>query len=172
MLLAGSSVAASFGFFPFLTSLVEGVLFVESAFDFSDRRGFSSSEDVESDSELELEETSELTFRFVFLLRPLTVGLGGLAFPTKVSFSSSASLSETELEEDPNEDEAFLSFLIGFAVGLNFLDCRSESLSSLLPLLDVSSCSNPSGTLPSLSLARSESSSSLVLDASSDSAFT
>ena len=171
MLLVGRLAAASSTIPPFLTSLVEAVLFIESVFDFLVGGGFSSSEDAESDPESELEETSELAFRFMFSMRPLRVGFGGLTFPPEDPFSSSASLSELVLEEDPDEIEAFFSFLLGFAVCLVFLAFWSESLPSLLPLLDVSSWIAFLDALTPLSLELSKSSSSLALDGVSDSTF-
>ena len=170
--LVGSLAVASSDFSPFLISLVESVLFTESVFDFLEGRGFSSSDDEDEELEPELEESSGPAFRFMFWMRPLTVGFGKLlTFPPDASFSSSASLSEVEFEEDPDDFEAFLGFLVGFAVDLIFLASPSESLPSLLPLLDVSSCFNFLDPLTSLSSGISESSSSLVLDGASDSTF-
>ena len=127
-------------FFSFVIPIAEAV-FAESPFDFF-AGGEGSCSDA-SDSELELEDESELALRFKLLMRPLTVGLVGLTFAPGASFSSSASLSELELEDDADGCIASTAFFVGFDAGLAFLVCLSKSLSSLrslLPLLDVSSC--------------------------------
>lgn len=106
-------------FFSFLISLAEAIFFGGSTFVFfAGREGLSSDA---SDSELELEDESELVLRFKLLMRPLTVGFAGLTFAPIASFSSSASLSELELEDDADDFTALVAFLVGFDAILAFL---------------------------------------------------
>lgn len=117
----------------------------------------------EADPESEPEELLGLAFRLRWFTRPFTVGLweasdlGSCA--RAPSFSSSASLSELELDKDLDDKLFFnglLDFLLGFCAGVPSLISTSESIfSSLLslPLLLVMSFPMTSAAAASLALA-------------------
>jgi len=113
-----------------------------SAFDFNflAGAGFSFIGELDPESESELEEELELPFRFKLFAAPL-VGLfedevAG-SFAPVGSFSSSASLSELELDVEGDGDfrlDAFVTFAVGSGtVAASFISA-SESLPLLLPL--------------------------------------
>ena len=120
-------------------------------------------EGSESDPEPEPEELLGLAFRLRPFARPFTVGfweasvLGSCA--PALSFSSSASLSELELDVDFGDKlffDGLLDFLLGFCAGVPSFISTSESIfSSLLslPLLLVMSSAMTLAAAASLALA-------------------
>lgn len=117
----------------------------------------------ESESDSELEELPGLALRFTPFVSPLTAGFCeatgvGSCVPA-LSFSSSASLFELELEVDFDGKLAFdalANFLEGFCAGVASFISTSESLfSSLLslPLLVVASFAMALAAAASLALA-------------------
>lgn len=118
------SAAASKDFSPSCAPLAVVVPFADSsAFDFLVGCDTSSSEDDGSDSDSELGEALKLALGSKFLGAPLTLGFSALIFAPMASFSSSASLCELELEEDPEDLAAFLGFLSCFEVDLGASAC-------------------------------------------------
>lgn len=110
-------------------SALETAFMIVSAFGFF-AGGASSSDDDELESESELDCLSESALRLSWLMRPLTVGFGSDTLPPEGSFSSSASLSELEAEEAPDDGIVLLDFVWAFTVGFEcFL--VSGSLSEL-----------------------------------------
>ena len=147
-----------------------GVIFADFllffAFAFFARGGFAAFlvDSSDSESEEKLEVPLKLAFRFNSLTSPFTLGFCdstdvGSCAPAGSS-SSSASLSEPELEVDDNADLAFDDFCFfleafetGVASSISTFDSPSSTLLSLSPLLLVSFCASTSAAASSLALA-------------------
>ena len=102
-----------------------------------------SESDSEPDPELEADDDESLDLRFSLLTRLPTVDFMLGALGAKAPFSSSASLSELEVEEDPEDMiVVFVLYLDALEVVTPFISVALPSPSSLLeslPLLLVSS---------------------------------
>jgi len=132
-------------------------------FGFLAETAFSFSTESESEPEPELDEVEEVAFRFKLVAIPFLAGFcvnwgfGNLA--PAGSFSSSASLSEFELDVDDEGDfdlDVLVTLLEGFGAIVASFISTSESLSILLlplsPLLLVSFLARTAATASSLAL--------------------
>jgi len=79
--------------------------------------GTSSSDEDELESESELDCSLVVAFRLSLLAAPLTVDFGKGILAPEASFSSSASLSELEVEEDPEMATALADFVSALDAG-------------------------------------------------------
>ena len=118
--------AVTVGFVVEVGSLLEAAFFTDLTFDFfAGGTSLSGEDELESDSELE--DWLEPALRLSLLMRPLTVGFEVGTLAPAASFSSSASLSELEVEDDPEDEAAFAGFFSAFEAVTIFLSSASPS---------------------------------------------
>lgn len=96
--------------------LLDTAFFIATPLDFF-AGGTSPSDEDELESESELDCSVELALRLSVLTRPLTEDFGKATLAPEISFSSSASLSVLELEEDPGGVATLIDFVSALEVG-------------------------------------------------------